>query len=218
MIKYLDITEPNSRAVLEKMELKGECFLLQKIEDKSVKIIKTDHQEGSYSTYNMKIINPKSGYVYKGGNFLAYHIKEHGEVVFSGMRVKFKDKPMYGIYLFNMFLKLHKDDNIKTGKQVKPWVNRLLLAKKFEPIIDDFSILSYLDEEKKIIYLDIEKATEVTENQREVTFYDNRKPFYETNGYIVLDITQRPKEKKLFMSYLSTCYQRIVKAEVYKNI
>ena len=218
MEKYLDITEPNCRAVLENMELKEECFLLQKIEDKPITIVKTDYKEGSHSTYNMKIINPKSGYAYKGGNFLAYHIKESGEVVFSGMKVKIKEKPMYGISLFNIFLKLHKDDNIMTGKQVKPWVNRLLLAKKFEPIIDDFSILSYLDEENKTIYLDIKKATEVTENQREVTFYDNRKPFYETNGYIVLDITQRPKEKKLFMSYVSTCYQRIVKAEICKNI
>ena len=213
MKKYLDITEEKCRDALAKMALKEECFLLQKIEDKPVKIIKTDYQEGSHSTYNMKIINPKSGYAYKGGNFLAYYIKEHGEIVFSGMKVKFKEKPMYGVFLFNMFLKLHKDDNIVTGKQVKPWVNRLLLAKKFEPIIDDFSILTYLDEENKVIYVDMQKATEVTENQRETTFYENRKSFYESNGYVLLDIAQRPKEKKLFMSYVSTCYQRIVKGE-----
>ena len=209
MNRILDITQKNCRAILEKMELKDDWFLLQKIEDKPVKIIKTDHQEGSHSTYNMKIINPKSGYAYKGGNFLAYHIKEHGEVVFSGMKVKIKEKPMYGISLFNMFLKLHNDDTVLTGKQVKPWVNRLLLAKKFEPIVDEFSILSYLDEENKIIYLDTKKATEVTEKQREVSFYDNRKPFYESNGYEVLDIAQKPKEKKLFMSYVSSTYRRV---------
>lgn len=127
------------------MELKDEYFLLQKIEDKPVNIIKSDYKEDSHSTYNMKIINPESGYAYNGGNFLSYHIKENGNIVFSDMIVKFKNKPMYGISLFNMFLKLHDDDTILTGKQVKPWVNRLLVAKKFQPIVTDFSILTYLD-------------------------------------------------------------------------
>ncbi len=116
MQNHLDITKPNCRTMLEKMELKDEYLLLQKIEDNPIKIIKTDHKEGSNSTYNMKIINPTSGYVYKGGNFLSYHIKENGDIIFSGMIVKFKEKPMYGIFLFNMFLKLHKDDRVLTGK------------------------------------------------------------------------------------------------------
>ena len=208
MQNHLDITKANCRAILEKMELKDEYLLVQKIENNPVKIIKSDYKEGSHSTYNMKIINPKSGYAYKGGNFLSYHIKESGDIIFSGMIVKFKDKPMYGIFLFNMFLKLHKDDNILTGKQVKPWVNRLLIAKKFEPIINEFSILTYLDEENKIIYIDTQKAKEVTEKKREISFYDNRKKFYESNGYVLLGIAKRPNDRKLFMSYVSTRYQR----------
>ena len=208
MKKYLDISKPNCRAILEKMDLKDECFLLQKIEDNPVKIIKSDHKEGRHSTYNMKIINPQSGYAYRGGNFLSYHIKENGEIIFSGMIVKFKEKPMYGISLFNMFLKVHKDDKILTGKQVKPWVNRLLLAKKFEPIVNEFSILTYLDEECKIIYIDTKKANEVTEKKRKISFYQNRKKFYDTNGYVLLDIDEQPKDKKLFMSYVNTRYEQ----------
>jgi hypothetical protein len=125
------------------------------------------------------------------------------------MIMKVIDKPMYGIFLFNMFLKLHKYDNVRTGKQIKPWVNRLLLAKKFQPIVDDFSILTYLDEEAKVIYIDTKKAHEVTEKKRGITFYKNRKVFYERNGYVLLDIAERPKDKKLFMSYVSTRYERI---------
>jgi hypothetical protein len=211
MKEYLDITQVNCRAVLENMLLNDELILLQKIEDKPVKIIKTDEKEGSHTTYNIKIINPESGYAYKGGNFLSYHIKERGNIIFSGMIVKFKEKPMYGISLFNIFLKLHKDDNIFTGKQIKPWVNRLLIAKKFQPIVDDFSILTYLDEENKIIYIDMKKALEVTEQKRKKTFYDNRKVFYKNNGYALLDMAQKPKDKKLFMSYVSTRYERVVK-------
>ena len=209
MTSFLDITKPNCRAILENMELKDEYFLLQKIEDNLVKIIKSDYKEGSHSTYTMKIINPVSGYAYKGGNFLSYHIKENGDIIFSGMIVKFKDKPMYGIFLFNMFLKLHKDDRVLTGKQVKPWVNRLLIAKKFEPIVNEFSILTYLDEENKIIYIDMKKAHEVTEKKRGITFYENRKVFYERNGYVLLDMEERPQDKKLFMSYVSTRYERV---------
>ena len=70
MQKHLDVTKPNCRAILEKMALKDELLLVQKIEDKLVKIIKTDDKEGSHSTYTMKIVNPISGYAYKGGNFL----------------------------------------------------------------------------------------------------------------------------------------------------
>jgi len=218
MRKYLDITQANCRAILENMALKDEYTLVQKIEDKLVKIIKSDYKEGSHSTYNMKIINPQSGYAYKGGNFLSYHIKENGDIIFSGMIVKFKEKPMYGISLFNMFLKLHNDDIITTGKQVKPWVNRLLVAKKFEPIINDFSIQTYLDEECRIIYIDMKKAMEVTEKKREVSFYENRKVFYKNNGYFLLDMEKRPKEKKLFMSYVSTRYQKVIKENQCKNI
>ena len=209
MKNHLDITKENCRAILEKMELKDEYFLLQKIEDKPVKIIKSDYKEGSHSTYNMKIINPISGYAYNGGNFLSYHIKENGDILFSGMIVKFKDKPMYGISLFNMFLKLHNNDTILAGKQVKPWVNRLLMAKKFQPIVTDFSILTYLNEKKKIIYIDMKKAHEVTEKKRKISFYKNRKVFYERNGYVLLDIEERPKDKKLFMSYVNTRYERV---------
>ena len=214
MKKYLDITKLNCRAMLEKMNLKDEYFLLQKIEDKPIKIIKSDYKEGRHSTYNMKIINPESGYAYKGGNFLSYHIKENGEIIFSGMIVKFKEKPMYGISLFNMFLKVHKDDKILTGKQVKPWVNRLLFVKKFEPIVNEFSILTYLDEECKIIYIDMEKAHKITEKKRKISFYENRKKFYDKNGYVLLDIAKRPKDKKLFMSYVNTRYERRTKGVI----
>jgi len=208
MQKYLDITKPNSKNILEKMEVKDEYILLQKIEENPVKIIKSDYKKGSHSTYTMKIINPKSGYAYKGENFLNYHIKERGDVIFSGMKMKLKNKPMFGIFLFNMFLKLHSEEKILTTKQIKPWVNRLLIAKKFQPIIDDFSILTYLDEVNKVIYIDTEKAHEVTEKERQITFYDNRKVFYKRNGYTLLDIKDRPKNRKLFMSYVSTRYER----------
>jgi len=179
MQKFLDITKPNSKSILEEMKVKDEYILLQKIEENPVKIIKSDYEKGSHSTYTMKIINPKSGYVYKGENFLNYHIKERGDIVFSGMKIKLKNKPMYGIFLFNMFLKLHSEEKILTAKQIKPWVNRLLVAKNFQPIVDDFSILTYLDEVNKVIYIDTEKAHEVTEKERSITFYDNRKVFYE---------------------------------------
>ncbi len=217
MQNQLDITKPNCRTILEKMDEKDEYLLVQKIEDKLVKIIKTDYEEGSHSTYTMKIINPKSTYAYKGGNFLNYHIKDNGDVVFSGMNVQFKDNPMYGIFLFNMFLKLHKEESILTGKQVKPWVNRLLKAKKFEPIVNEFSILTYLDEERKIIYIDTKKAHEVTEKNRKISFYENRKAFYEKNGYILLDIEERPKDRKLFMSYVSTRYERKINVKLGSN-
>ena len=173
MKKHLDITKPNSRSILENMEVKDEYILLQKIEENPVKIIKSDYEKGSHSTYTMKIINPKSGYAYRGENFLNYHIKERGDIVFSGMKMKLKNKPMYGIFL-----------------------------------VDEFSILTYLDEVKKIIYIDRKKAHEVTEKERSITFYDNRKVFYESNGYTLLDMKERPKNKKLFMSYVSTRYER----------
>ena len=81
LVEYLDITKPNSRSILENMELKDEYILLQKIEENPVKIIKSDYEKGSHSTYTMKIINPKSGYAYRGENFLNYHIKERGDIV-----------------------------------------------------------------------------------------------------------------------------------------
>jgi len=210
MQKFLDITKPNSKSILEEMKVKDEYILLQKIEENPVKIIKSDYEKGSHSTYTMKIINPKSGYAYRGENFLNYHIKERGDIVFSGMKIKLKNKPMYGIFLFNMFLKLHSEEKILTAKQIKPWVNRLLVAKNFQPIVDDFSILTYLDEVNKVIYIDTEKAHEVTEKERSITFYDNQKVFYERNGYTLLDIKERPKSNKLFMSYVSTRYERKV--------
>ena len=64
----------------------------------------------------------------------------------------------------------------------------------------------------------MKKAYEVTEKKREISFYENRKVFYKNNGYFLLDMEKRPKEKKLFMSYVSTRYQKVIKENQCKNI
>ena len=54
----------------------------------------------------------------------------------------------------------------------------------------------------------MKKIKSFMEKKRKITFYKNRKVFYERNGYVLMDMEERPKDKKLFMSYVSTRYER----------